>query len=425
MLEQNSLQEGLDIVATLAQSNRINELEVAVMQLRTRFSDNASALKALAFTLNSNDRFAEAFSVAVQGLAIDCAHPLLHHNAARALSIRGKTAEGRPYSMEAARLCPDDAFLQFHFAGMQLALGEFDEGWKRYKWFYKIPGSEHQRFHPEFPEWNGETVQGCEFLLVGEQGRGDEIQFLRFADWLNRRGATVDVLVSEPIACLAASMASVRAVFTTMPPGPYTYWCYMLRVPEHVKLDLPMLPIAMPYLAAIPDKQRDWKTHIDAMSTLERPAKNKRVGIVWAGSPAHALDRFRSIQLDAMRPLFALAGITWFSLQKGARERESESLSHEFDLHTLGPAINDFTDTLAILHTLDLLITVDTSVAHLAGAAELPVWTLVPCNTEWRWLAGRSDSPWYRSMRIFRQRQLGDWQSTIEEVRRALLAWAV
>ncbi|WP_051887574.1 tetratricopeptide repeat-containing glycosyltransferase family protein [Caballeronia sordidicola] len=420
MLEQDTLQEGLDLIAALSKSNLISQLEEAVTDLRTRFADNANALKSLAFVLNTNDRFAEACSVARQGLTVDPTHPLLHHNAARSLGIRGRTIESRPYSMEAARLLPDNPYMQFHLAGVQLALGEYDEGWKRYRWFYEIPGAAHQRTSPTFPEWNGEPVAGCQFLLVGEQGCGDQIQFLRFANWLVWQGATVDVLVSEPIAGLAASMDSVRAVFTTMPPGPYTYWCHMLRMPEHVKLDLQMLPVAMPYLSATRDKQRHWKTRIDGMSPPARRVKNRRVGIVWAGNSAHPLDRFRSIRLDTLRPLFALTDITWFSVQKGDREYESESLSNEFELHNLGPAIDDFTDTLAILHSLDLLITVDTSVAHLAGAAALPVWTFVAANTEWRWLVDRTDSPWYPSMRLFRQHQLGDWETVIEEVRYAL-----
>ncbi|QIE23996.1 hypothetical protein SBC1_18870 [Caballeronia sp. SBC1] len=427
MLERDSFQDGLDLIAALAESSRTSQrqLEEAVAEMRTRFADNAEALKTLAFVLNSNDYFAEGYSLARQGLVIDSQHPLLHHNAARALSIRGRTVEGRPYSIEAAQLLPDNPYMQFHFAGVQLALGEYEEGWKRYKWFYEIPGTANQRIYPTFPEWSGEPVAGCQFLLVGEQGRGDEIQFLRFANWLHSQGAKVDVLVSEPISCLAAGMPSVRAVFTAIPPGPYTYWCHMLRMPEHVKLDLPMLPIAMPYLSAAPEKQHQWKIQIDAMAPGRGNAKNRRISFVWAGSPTHPLDRFRSIRIDALRPLFAIADITWFSVQKGEREHECEPLSREFDIHTLGPDIGDFTDTLAILHTLDLLITVDTSVAHLAGAAELPVWTLVPANTEWRWLAGRKDSPWYPSMRVFRQHQLGDWDSVIEEVRRALQDWLV
>jgi ADP-heptose:LPS heptosyltransferase len=135
------------------------------------------------------------------------------------------------------------------------------------------------------------------------------------------------------------------------------------------------------------------------------------------------LNRFRSIRLDALKPLFAMSCTTWYSVQKGDRERESEALAAEFDLHTLGPAIQDFTDTLALLNTFDLLITVDTSVAHLAGAAGLPVWTLLQAGADWRWMTERNDSPWYPSMRLFRQRELGDWDTVIDEVREALQKW--
>jgi hypothetical protein len=194
-------------------------------------------------------------------------------------------------------------------------------------------------------------------------------------------------------------------------------------MPYHMKLDLPMLPIAMPYLAATPEKVKHWRNRIQAISPSEKHPKTKRIGIAWAGSPYHALDRFRSVRLDMLKPLFALPELAWYSVQKGDREHESEALENEFDLHTLGPAIGDFADTLAILQSLDLLITVDTSVAHLAGAAGLPVWVLVPAYSDWRWLLERTDSPWYPSMRLFRQPELGQWEQVVEEVRAALLEW--
>jgi tetratricopeptide (TPR) repeat protein len=422
-LEPANLNDGLGLIAVLAKAGRTHQLANAITQARTRFADDAAALKALAFVLNTNDRFEDALSVARQGLAIDPHHPLLHHNAARALSVRGKIAESRSHSMEAARLLPDNPHLQFHLAGVLLGLGEFAEGWKRYRWFYDLPDRQKERVRPGFREWNGEPVAGCRFLLVGEQGLGDEIQFIRFAEWLHRREATVDVLVSKPITELAARMKGVRAAFTTMPPGPYDYWCYMLRMPDHMKLDVSMLPVAMPYLTAMPDTSRQWRARIEAISSGRRHANKRRVGVVWAGSPSHVLDRYRSIRLDALKPLFGLAGITWYSVQKGDRERESEGVAREYDLHTLGPAINDFTDTLAILQTLDLLITVDTSVAHLAGAAGLPVWVLAPAYSEWRWLTNRTDSPWYPSMCLFRQQELGEWDPVIKEVQAALQLW--
>ncbi len=422
-LNPASLQDGLDLVAALAKARRTRELADAITQIRTRFADDAEALKSLAFVLNTNDCFSDALSVATQGLAIDPQHPLLHHNAARALSIRGKIAESLPHSMEAARLLPENPYLQFHLAGVLLGLGEFEKGWKQYKWFYKLPGQDNEPGRPYFPEWKGEAVANCRFLLVGEQGFGDEIQFIRFAAWLHHQGAVVDVLVSQPVAELAASMKAVRSVFTTVPPGPYDYWCHMLKMPEHMQLGLPMLPIAMPYLAASPEKVRHWQSCIDGISPDTPRERSKRVGLVWAGSPRHALDRFRSVQLDALKPLLTLPGARWFSVQKGDREHESEYLANEFDLHTLSPAIKDFTDTLAIIQALDLLITVDTSVAHLAGAAGRPVWVLVPAYLEWRWLTDRTDSPWYPSMRLFRQQEPGEWGTVIEEVRAALLEW--
>jgi tetratricopeptide (TPR) repeat protein len=422
-LDASSLQDGLDLIAALAKTNRTSQLDLATAQIRTRFARDAEALKSLSFVLNTNDHFSDAYSVATQGLAIDPRHPLLHHNAARALGMQGDLAASRPHSMEAARLMPDNPYMQFQLAGVQLGLGEFEEGWQRYGWFYKIPGREKELVRPPFPEWQGESVAGRLFLLIGEQGRGDEIQFIRFAEWLHQQRAIVDVLVSEPIARLAASMTNVRTVWTTVPPGPYDYWSHMLRIPERMKLSLPMLPVAMPYLATTPHKFRYWQGYIDALSSRKMSEGGKHIAVVWAGSATHALDRYRSIRIEALKPLFNLPQVSWYSVQKGERERESERLGNDFDVHTLGPAIEDFTDTLAILQTLDLLITVDTSVAHLAGAAGLPVWTLIPACADWRWLTDRTDSPWYPSMRLFRQRRLGEWDAVVDEVRHALREW--
>ena len=418
-----TLQDQLDRVAALAKTDRTRELDEFITQLRTHFSDHAESLKSLAFLLNQNDRFSDAVSVAKQGLALDPLHPLLHHNAARALGMLGNVAESLVYSREAVRLLPDNPYMHFHLAGTLLGLGKLDEGWQHYRWFYDLPGMDRQLVRLNFPQWRGESLTGRTFLLVGEQGRGDEIQFIRFAEWLHRQGAIVDVLVSQPIAGIAASIAGVRAVFTTVPPGAYDYWSHMLKMPEHMKLNQSMLPIATRYIAASPDKLAYWRAHVDALPTRPAHAKTRRMGVVWAGGPHHVLDRFRSIRLDALKPLFALPGTSWYSVQKGDHECESEALADEFDLHTLGPAIQDFTDTLAILETLDLLITVDTSVAHLAGAAGRPVWVLLPTCADWRWMVDRTDTPWYPSMRLFRQRELGQWDEVIEEVRNALREW--
>jgi hypothetical protein len=313
--------------------------------------------------------------------------------------------------------------MQCQLACLELSHGDFKNGWARRNISYAMPLTRATLVFPKFPVWNGEPISGCRFLLVGEQGRGDEIQFIRFSEWLHQQGAIVDVLVSQPIAEIARSMTGIRSVFTRLPPGPYEYWSHMLRMPEHMKLDLPMLPIAMPYISASPRLVDKWRGRIGAASQSGTLKKNARIGVAWAGGPHTALDRFRSISIDALEPLLSHPGTTWFSVQKGEHERDSEALVDKFDLHTFGPLIEDFTDTLAILETIDLLITVDTAVAHLAGAANLPVWVLLPAYSELRWLTGRTDSPWYPSMRLFRQQNLGEWGPVIQQVREALTDW--
>ncbi|MFM0078517.1 tetratricopeptide repeat protein [Paraburkholderia sediminicola] len=422
-LDPSALQDGLDLVAALAKVKRVARLDETVKQIRTRQAVNADALEALCLVLYRIDRFGDMLSVACQGLDIDPHRAVLHHYAAHSLSVRGRILEAMGHSREAVRLTPDDPTMQSQLANLELSQGDYENGWQRRKTYYTTALARHTLVFPSFPEWNGEPVAGCSFLLVGEQGRGDEIQFIRFAEWLFQHGAIVDVLVSEPIARIAASVKGVRSVLTSKPPGPYDYWSHMLRMPEHIKLDLPMLPIVTQYIAASQNQIDHWQVQIDAVSPLATQERSRRIGVVWAGGPYTALDRFRSINIEALRPLFSHPGTTWFSVQKGEHERDSEVLADEFDLHTLGPTIGDFTDTLAILETLDLLITVDTSVAHLAGAANLPVWVLLPAYSEWRWLTGRTDSPWYPSMRLFRQRELGEWKLVVEEVRDALRDW--
>lgn len=419
-LDSSSLQDGLDLIVALGKAKQTALVSETVAQIREREADNADALQELCLALYKIDHFADMLSVAQQGLALDPQRVTLHHYAAHALSVRGKVADALAHSREAVRLAPDDPMLQCQLACLELSQGDFRSGWMRRNVTYSTPLARATLVFLDFPLWNGEPLNGRRFLLVGEQGRGDEIQFLRFAEWLHRQGAIVDVMVSEPVAGIATSMTSVRSVHTCIPQGPYDYWSHMLRMPEHMKLDLPMLPIAMPYISAKPGLVQAWRQRIDAMSPPAAHGDNLRIGIVWAGGPHTALDRFRSIDIDMLRPLLTLPRTTWFSLQKGEHERDSEALATECDIHTLGPIIEDFTDTLAILETLDLLITVDTAVAHLAGAANLPVWVFLPAYAEFRWLTHRTDSPWYPSMRLFQQQNLGEWQPVIGEVRNAL-----
>ncbi|WP_035467547.1 tetratricopeptide repeat protein [Burkholderia sp. WSM2232] len=419
-IDNSSLKDGIDALLVFGKVKQELPLSRLVSELRMRHATDATALEALCLALYRTDRFAEMFSVARQGIALDLQSVCLHRYAAHALSVRGYVKEAMAYSAEAVRLQPADEISQFQHAELEINASNYEVGWSRHNLFYNTPLARSTRVFPESRIWEGEPVNGRTFLLVGEQGRGDEIQFVRFAEWLHQQGAVVDVLVSESVAVIARSMTGVRSVLTRLPQGPYDYWSHMQRMPEHMGLRLSTLPIAMPYVAAPPHLIAFWKARLEALAPSVNRSGKLRVGIVWAGGPHSALDRFRSIDIHALKPLFSVPGTTWFSLQKGEREREGEALTDAFDFHTLGPVIEDFGDTLAILATLDLVVSVDTSVAHLAGAANLPVWVLVPAYAQWRWLQERTDSPWYPSMRLFRQRELGNWDSAIGEVRAAL-----
>lgn len=421
-LGASRLADGVDLIKALSHLGRAAEADAQIAQMRAAFAADPHALDELAFHLNELHRYDEAYEVATQGLAVDTARAGLHHNAAYASNMLGEHARMRQHSVEAARLNPDDAHLQFNVAVSLLRDGEFEEGWRRYHWHERLPQNS-TLVQPGFPEWSGESVAGRRFLLVGEQGLGDQIQSLRYADWLQRQGATVDVWVGEALGDVAACALGVHRVWTTLPPGPYDFWCRMFRFPDHMKLTASMLPLAMPYLSAPPEAIDRWRERVVGSDSGGVSLRRRRVGLVWAGNPDYEFDRYRSITLRALHPVLERQDLAWFALQKGAAQRDAEALLPGIEIASLGPEIGSFTDTLAIVQSLDFVITVDTSVAHLAGAAGVPVWILLPTCTDWRWMTGRSDTPWYPSARLFRQRVLGRWDDVVDEVGEALDAW--
>jgi tetratricopeptide (TPR) repeat protein len=409
--------DAIELLNTLFRLGRMGAFDTLLTQVREHFAADAGALGQLALALNRMDRYDTVLSVVQQGLDFDPENAALHHNAAYAFHMQGDHAGMRRHSVEAARLKPNDAHLQFNLAVAMLRDGEFEAGWEQYRWHEHLPENS-TLVRPDFPEWFGEPVAGRRFLLVGEQGLGDQIQSLRYAQWLCRLGATVDVWVDTALADVAGRTSGVRHVFTTLPPGPYDFWCRMFRMPARMKLSLDMLPLATSYLRAAPEAVGRWREQLFGAPC--EGARKRRVGIVWAGNPGYELDRYRSMALDTLLPVLERSDVSWIALQKGSAQEDLEDLTHDIDMTAPGDQIASFADTLAIIETLDLVITVDTSVAHLAGAAGVPVWILLPACTDWRWLTARTDSPWYPSARLFRQRELGQWSGVVEEVRAAL-----
>jgi hypothetical protein len=270
---------------------------------------------------------------------------------------------------------------------------------------------------PGVAEWHGEPLDGRRLLVVGEQGFGDHFQFLRFARVLQERGATVDLCMREPLLPLVERILGVNRAFSGKPGRDYDFWVPMMSVPSCVGTELSTIPAELPYLFADKTKLKTWRKRVSPVDTTKR-----RVGLVWAGSPTFGNDRYRSMTLTDLSALSELKNIAWYALQKGAAHAQLADAPQAFRARDFTAYLTSFEETAALIMQLDLVIAVDTGVAHLAGALGKPVWLLLPANSDWRWLQARSDTPWYPGMRLFRQTTAGDWRTVVAQVAEALRA---
>jgi Tfp pilus assembly protein PilF len=320
----------------------------------------------------------------------------------------------------AIALDADYRLAYFNLSYLLLRQGRFEEGWRCL---------EARRWYAQFerllncPRWQGEAVQGKSLLIVVEAGHGDMIQFCRYAAVLKARGAAKITLICHPaLKSLFLTLAAVDRVVAldeALPAADWDFWTPPLSIPCHCETRLDSIPASLPYLHADPQKIARWSALLGAQGAT----RELRVGLVWKGSPQFENDADRSLpDLGVLAPLGKVSGVRFFSLQKGVGENEAACPSPGLPVFNLGPQISDFSDTAAIIAQLDLVICVDTAVAHLAGALGKACWVLLPdYKTDWRWLTDRDDSPWYPEvMRLFRQRRAGDWATVVGEVRVAL-----
>ena len=347
-----------------------------------------------------------------EALRLDPSSTKARYNLASALQEKGRFAEALEEFREVVRRSPGHANAHWNLAVLLLMSGELNEGWREFPWrFRKSPNPAAKRWL-EFPPWDGSPLCGRTILLHGEQGAGDTLQFVRYAPLVARLGGEVLVEVqSRGLVPLVASVAGVAGVFAAgdvLPP--FDLQASLMDLPAIFATELSSIPAQVPYLT--PERER-----VISLRALIPDDGTLRVGVVWRGNPAHSNDANRSIPPERLAALAALPGVTFYSLQVGC-DREAESTP--LPLRDLAPQIRDFSDTAALASQLDLVVTVDTSVAHLSGALAVPTWLLVPFVPDWRWLLDREDSPWYPTMRLFRQRSPGDWEGVLARVREAL-----
>jgi tetratricopeptide (TPR) repeat protein len=324
--------------------------------------------------------------------------------------------------VEAIDLCESvipgapDAAINAPYSYALLATGRLREGWEQYESRWAIEPMRDTRVRDDTPVWTGQPISGKTILLRAEQGLGDVIQFARYATGLKKLGAAEVMLqVHAGMQALSQGFADVDFAFETLEsPRPIDYYIHLMSLPRILGKHTSSIPADVPYLALDARSRAKWEVRIAS----EIP----KIGFVWAGNPVHVRDRQRSISLAVLAPALKVPGIRCYSLQK--EFRESDVASAPDTLEYLGPELVDLCDAAAAIEQLDLLITVDTGLAHLAGALAKPVWMLVAEPADYRWLEGREDSPWYPSMRIFRQASTGDWSVPVARIEQDLYALA-
>jgi len=362
-------------------------------------------------------RLAEAEALLRPYLASGSGPLALWRQLVGAIRPQGKIAETRLIQEMLVETQPGDLTARFNLAETLLLLGEFERGWREYRFRYSMAHTAGMARKVQLPRWNGQPIPGKTLLIHDEQGYGDTFQFMRMLPWARQRsGARVILEInaeSLPLAQRAAGHDDIT-LRGTLPPA-FDYHCEMMSLPMAMGLKLTDLPGPMPYLSADPARLEKWRARL---ADLPRPL----VALAWAGRPTHCNDANRSLTLAGLAPL-ALPGVTFLSIQKGPAAAQAAAPPAGMHIVSLSDEIVDFEDSAAILSLADLLISVDSSPVHLAGALGRPTWVMLPFVPDWRWLLERTDTPWYPGMRLFRQAARGDWAGVLSAMAAELARW--
>jgi len=366
--------------------------------------------------LHSLCRATEAIAAFERALALRPDYVKAHVGRGAARQALNQQHEALADFDRAIALDKSNADAHHNAALARLTLGDYRRGFEQYEWRWQRSGMPVRRRNFGKPLWLGEYPLARKRILVAaEQGLGDCIQFARYVPMLAGSGATVVLEAPPPLLSLLARLDGVADVVARGDPLPaFDVYCPAGSLPRALRTEVSTIPAAIPYLHASGERIASWRERIERLPT-------PRIAVVWSGSADHANDRNRSIALRQMAPLLALnAGFV--SLQRDLRPTDAEELARQPALTHIGDTLADFDDTAAVLAVVDLVVTVDTSVAHLAGALGLPTFVLVPFCPDWRWMLARADSPWYPTVRLFRQPAVGDWESVIARAAEAVRA---
>ncbi len=400
--------------ATLHELTRFEEALASYDRALTLRPNYAEALSNRGIALKELKRFEEALASYDRALT-------LRPDYAEALSNRGWTLhelkrfeEALASYDRALALRPDYADAHYNEALCRLLMGDFNRGWEKSEWRWETRAAGNQKRNFAQPQWLGsDEIIGKTILLHAEQGLGDTIQFCRYVPLVAERAARVILEVQKPLHELMSTLPGTAQIVSRGDPLPdFDIHCPLLSLPLAFGTRLETVPSQTPYLRASSHAVMNWNARLG-------PKSRPRIGLAWSGRLMHKNDRNRSIGLSALLPLLDFDA-TYVSLQQDVRASDMAVLHERSGLLHFGDELKTFSDTAALMSNLDLIISVDTSVAHLAGALAKPVWILLPFIPDWRWLLDRDDSPWYPTARLFRQDDTREWDNVIARVHAAL-----
>ncbi|OGP50496.1 MAG: hypothetical protein A2Y79_06280 [Deltaproteobacteria bacterium RBG_13_43_22] len=429
----------------LRETGKLEEsLEILSLAL-DRFPDDPEVYYSLGAALKDKGRFDKAVECYQKAIQINPRLPQAYYNLGNVFKEKGQLQEAKKQFQKALELDPkfaetynnlgmiykeagdmSEALLMFQKAwevkpgfaeakwnmGLtNLLAGNFLDGWEGYEWRWEKPDyKKHKRDFPK-PIWQGEELKGQKILLHAEQGYGDTLQFIRYFPMVAALDAQVYVECPLELRPLIKDMTGVNRVIVRGDPLPeFDFHCPLMTLPKVFGTTLDSIPQTIPYLKVDPDLVKTWQGRTNSAGS------KFKVGLVWSGNPEHLNDQNRSCNPETLTPLTRIKKVQLFSLQKNLGPDSTKSVCRALTLIDLTDQIRDFSDTAALIANLDLVISVDTAVAHLAGGLGKRVWTLLPHSPDWRWLLGREDSPWYPTMRLYRQTKPKDWTKVIERV---------